>query len=419
MQKMLIEGKTPLNGTVKVQGAKNAALPVMAAAILLKGQSLELDNVPDLQDVRTMKELLEKLGAAVSFADGRMTIDVPEELEWNTPVEQVRKMRASSLVLGPLAARCGKVILPLPGGCAIGSRPIDFHLKALKAMGASISLKDGSVYAETTGRLKGANIVFDFPSVGATENIMMAAALADGSTMIENAACEPEIVNLADVLRGMGVPVFGDGTPTIRIMGQSFLKSSKASVVPDRIEAVTYLAGGVISKGKVTVVGIEPQLLASSLQKLEEIGAKLTLSPNSITAEYAGHLSAVTIKTMPHPGFPTDAQPQFMALLALADGTAVIHEGIFESRLRHVPEFNKMGTKISVQENTAFIEGVSSIKGAEVYATDLRAGAAMILLGLAAEGITKVGNLEHVWRGYDDIVSKMNALGAKISLIEE
>ncbi len=419
MQKMLIEGKTPLNGTVKVQGAKNAALPVMAAAILLKGQSLELDNVPDLQDVRTMKELLEKLGATVSFANGRMTIDVPEELDWNTPVEQVRKMRASSLVLGPLAARCGRVMLPLPGGCAIGSRPIDFHLKALKAMGASISLKDGSVYAETKGRLKGANIIFDFPSVGATENIMMAAALADGSTMIENAACEPEIVNLADVMRGMGVPVFGDGTSTIRIMGQSFLKSSKASVVPDRIEAVTYLAGAVISKGKVTVDGIEPQLLASSLQKLEEIGAKLTLLPDSITAEYAGHLNSVTIKTMPHPGFPTDAQPQFMALLALAEGTGVIHEGIFESRLRHVSEFNKMGTKISVQENTAFIEGVSSIKGAEVYATDLRAGAAMILLGLAAEGITKVGNLEHIWRGYDDIVGKMNALGAKISLVEE
>ncbi len=416
---MLIEGGTPLNGTVRVQGAKNAALPVMASAILLKGQTLELDNVPDLQDVRTMAELLQRLGADVNFADGRMKISVPEELEWNTPADLVRKMRASSLVLGPLTARCGKTVLPLPGGCAIGSRPIDFHIKALRAMGARITLHDGAVYAETDGRLKGAGVAFDFPSVGATENIMMAAALADGSTTIDNAACEPEIVNLANVLRGMGVPVFGDGTSTIRIMGQSFLKSSISSVVPDRIEAATYLVGGVISGGKVKVEGIEPQLLAAALQKLEEAGAKLTLEPDSITAEYAGRLSAVSIKTMPHPGFPTDAQPQFMALLSLAEGTSVIQEVIFESRLRHVPEFNKTGTKIAVQENTAVVEGVSGIKGAEMFATDLRAGAAMILLGIAAEGVTKVGNLDHVWRGYEDIVGKLNSLGAKIRLIEE
>ncbi len=419
MQKMLIKGGTALNGIIKVQGAKNAALPVMAAAILLKGQTLELDNVPDLQDVRTMAELLRQLGADVRFKNGSMTINVPENLDWNTPAEQVRKMRASSLVLGPLLARCQKVILPLPGGCAIGSRPIDFHLKALKAMGAAITLKDGAVYAETNGRLKGTNIIFDFPSVGATENIMMAAALADGSTTIENAACEPEIVNLAETLRGMGVPVFGDGTPNIRIMGQRFLKSSKASIVADRIEAVTYLIGGVLSKGKVTVTGIEPQLLTVALQKLEDIGAKLTLAPDSITAEYAGKLKAVSIRTMPHPGFPTDAQPQFMALLSVADGTSVIHEGIFESRLMHVPEFNKMGTKIAVQENTAIVEGVSEIFGAEVYATDLRAGAAMILLGITADGVTKVGNLHHVWRGYENIVEKMNSLGANISLIED
>ena len=416
---MLIEGGTPLNGTVRVQGAKNAALPVMASAILLKGQTLELDNVPDLQDVRTMAELLQRLGAEVHFADGRMKISVPEELKWNTPADLVRKMRASSLVLGPLTARCGKTVLPLPGGCAIGSRPIDFHIKALRSMGARISLRNGAVYAETDGRLKGARVAFDFPSVGATENIMMAAALADGSTTIENAACEPEIVNLANVLRGMGVPVFGDGTSAVRIMGQSFLKSSSASVVPDRIEAATYLVGGVISGGKVKVEGIEPQLLAAALQKLEEAGAKLTLEPYGITAEYAGKLSAVSIKTMPHPGFPTDAQPQFMALLSIAEGTSVIQEIIFESRLRHVPEFNKAGTKIAVQENTAVIEGVSALKGTEMFATDLRAGAAMILLGIAAKGKTKVGNLDHVWRGYEDIVGKLNSLGAKIKLIEE
>lgn len=419
MQKLLIEGGHPLNGTIKVQGAKNAALPVMAAAILLKGQTLELDNVPNLHDVNTMTELLRALGAAVTFKDGRVKIDVPQELDWNTPVALVRKMRASSLVLGPLAARCGKVLLPLPGGCAIGSRPIDFHLKALKEMGAEISLKDGAVFAETEGRLKGANICFDFPSVGATENIMMAAALAYGATNIENAACEPEIVNLADVLRGMGVPVTGDGTPYIRILGQRFLKSSKSSVVADRIEAFTYLAAGVISHGCVTVDGISPQLLSAALQKLEQAGGKLTLAPNRITAEYAGKILPVTLKTLPHPGFPTDAQPQMMALLAFADGTSRIHEGIFESRLMHVPEFNKTGTKIAIQEDSAIINGVEKINGAEMYATDLRAGAAMILLGLAAEGTTKVCNLEHVWRGYDDIVGKLKSLGAELSLIDE
>jgi len=419
LQKLLIEGGHPLNGTIKVQGAKNAALPVMAAAILLKEQTLELDNVPNLHDVNTMTELLRALGAAVTFKDGSVKIDVPQELDWNTPAALVRKMRASSLVLGPLVARCGKVRLPLPGGCAIGSRPIDFHLKALKEMGAEISLKDGAVYAETEGRLKGANICFDFPSVGATENIMMAAALADGATNIENAACEPEIVNLADVLRGMGVPVTGDGTPYIRILGQRFLKSSKSSVVADRIEAFTYLAAGVISHGCVTVDGISPQLLSAALQKLEQAGVKLTLAPNRITAEYAEKILPVTLKTLPHPGFPTDAQPQMMALLVFADGTSRIHEGIFESRLMHVPEFNKTGTKIAIQEDSAIINGVEKINGAEMYATDLRAGAAMILLGLAAEGITKVGNLEHVWRGYDDIVGKLKSLGAVLSLIDE
>jgi len=419
LQKLLIEGGHPLNGVINVQGAKNAALPVMAAAILLKSQTLELENVPNLHDVNTMAELLRELGAEVTFAKGEVKIDVPEELNWNTPATLVRKMRASSLVLGPLAARCGKVMLPLPGGCAIGSRPIDFHLKALKEMGAEISLKDGAVYAETDGRLKGANITFDFPSVGATENIMMAAALADGYTNIENAACEPEIVNLADVLRGMGVPVTGDGTPSVRILGQRFLNSSKSAVVADRIEAFTYLVAGVISRGKVTVKGIAPQLLSSALQKLEEAGAKLTLEPDSITAEYAGKILPVTIKTMPHPGFATDAQPQMMALLTLADGTSRIHEGIFESRLMHVPEFNKAGAKIAIQDNTAIVNGEEKIFGAEMFATDLRAGAAMILMGLAAEGTTKVGNLGHVWRGYDDIVGKLQSLGAKISLIDE
>lgn len=413
---MIIRGGNPLYGTVDVQGAKNAALPVMAASILLKGKKLTLKKVPDLYDINTMSDLLRHIGITVEFKNNFMTIDVPEELSWDAPAELVRKMRASSLVLGPLLARCGKAVLPLPGGCVLGSRPIDFHLKGLTKMGAEIDLNRGSVYA-SAGKLKGERITLDYPSVGATENLMMAAALAHGVTYIENAAQEPEIINLADVLRLMGIPVKGDGTPTIRITGRPEAGSAEAEIIPDRIEAATYLIAGIITKGSVTVRGIDSGLIDAILLKLEEAGATIEIMLDEVTAKYSGTLTGIPVKTMPYPGFPTDTQPQLMAALALATGTSVIHESVFDSRLLHINEFKKMGAKIELQDSTAIVTGVGKLIGTEVHASNLRAGAALILMGLAAEGITTVHDLYHVWRGYEGLVDKLRSLGADIELI--
>ncbi|MDD5420632.1 MAG: UDP-N-acetylglucosamine 1-carboxyvinyltransferase [Synergistaceae bacterium] len=413
---MIIRGGTPLFGTVDVQGAKNAALPVMAASILLKGKRLTLKKVPDLYDINTMSDLLRHLGISVEFKNNFMTIDVPEELSWDAPAELVRKMRASSLVLGPLLTRCGKAILPLPGGCVLGSRPIDFHLKGLTKMGAEIDLNRGSVYA-SAGKLKGERITLDFPSVGATENLMMAAALAHGVTYIENAAQEPEIINLADVLRLMGIPIKGDGTPTIRITGKPEAGTAEAEIIPDRIEAATYLIAGIITKGAVTVRGIDSGLIDAILLKLEEAGATIEIMLDEVTAKCDGSLTGIPVKTMPYPGFPTDTQPQLMAALSLASGTSVIHESVFDSRLLHINEFKKMGAKIELQDSTAIVTGVGKLIGAEVHASNLRAGAALILMGLAAEGVTTVHDLYHVWRGYEGLVDKLRSLGADIELI--
>ena len=413
---MIIRGGIPLYGTVDVQGAKNAALPVMAASILLKGKKLTLKKVPDLYDINTMSDLLRHIGITVEFKNNFMTIDVPEELSWDAPSELVRKMRASSLVLGPLLARCGKAILPLPGGCVLGSRPIDFHLKGLAKMGAEIDLNRGSVYA-SAGKLKGERITLDYPSVGATENLMMAAALAHGVTYIENAAQEPEIINLADVLRLMGIPVKGDGTPTIRITGRPEAGSAEAEIIPDRIEAATYLIAGIITKGAVTVRGIDSGLIDAILLKLEEAGATIEIMLDEVTAKCNGTLTGIPVKTMPYPGFPTDTQPQLMAALALASGTSVIHESVFDSRLLHINEFKKMGAKIELQDSTAIVTGVGKLIGTEVHASNLRAGAALILMGLAAEGATTVHDLYHVWRGYEGLVDKLRSLGADIELI--
>ncbi|MDD3962916.1 MAG: UDP-N-acetylglucosamine 1-carboxyvinyltransferase [Synergistaceae bacterium] len=414
--KMIIRGGTPLFGTVDVQGAKNAALPVMAASILLKGKRLTLKKVPDLYDINTMSDLLRHLGISVEFKNNFMTIDVPEELSWDAPAELVRKMRASSLVLGPLLTRCGKAVLPLPGGCVLGSRPIDFHLKGLTKMGAEIDLNRGSVYA-SAGKLKGERITLDFPSVGATENLMMAAALAHGVTYIENAAQEPEIINLADVLRLMGIPIKGDGTPTIRITGKPEAGTAEAEIIPDRIEAATYLIAGIITKGAVTVRGIDSGLIDAILLKLEEAGATIEIMLDEVTAKCDGSLTGIPVKTMPYPGFPTDTQPQLMAALSLASGTSVIHESVFDSRLLHINEFKKMGAKIELQDSTAIVTGVGKLIGAEVHASNLRAGAALILMGLAAEGVTTVHDLYHVWRGYEGLVDKLRSLGADIELI--
>ncbi len=324
-------------------------------------------------------------------------------------------MRASSLVLGPLVARCGRALLPLPGGCVLGSRPLDFHLKGLGKMGADIELKAGAVTA-TAGRLKGAAISLDFPSVGATENLMMAAALADGTTFIENAAKEPEISNLAEILRLMGVQIKGDGTENIKIIGADELHSASGEIIPDRIEAATYLMTGVITKGCVTVRGIAPAFLESVLNKMEEAGVDIDVFNGEISARWKEPLSGVTVKTLPYPGFPTDAQPQIMALLTLANGSSVIHESVFDSRLLHINEFRKMGAKIEVQDNVAIVTGVSRLEGAEVLSSNLRAGAALIMLGLVAEGETTVKGLKHVWRGYEGLVKKLRSLGAEIKI---
>ncbi|MDR3322195.1 MAG: UDP-N-acetylglucosamine 1-carboxyvinyltransferase [Synergistaceae bacterium] len=417
--RMLIRGGRPLSGRIKTQGAKNAALPVMAAALLLKGRRLTLERVPDLQDIHTMANLLRCLGAEIEFADGRMTIDVPEDLRWETPTDLVRRMRASSLVLGPLVARCGRAVLPLPGGCAIGSRPIDFHLKALVRMGAEIDLEHGSVHARTNG-LSAAKIYFDFPSVGATENILMTAALTPGESVIENAAREPEIMNLACALRAMGASIEGDGTDTIRVKGAGDLGSASVTIIPDRIEASTYLLAGVITRGDVTVDAIDPEYMEALVFKLGEAGVPVEVSNDSVSVRCGGlRWGGITLKTLPYPGFPTDMQPQIMAALSMADGTSVIHESVFDSRYMHVGEFRRMGCKIDIQGNTVVITGVSQLTGAEVHASDLRAGAALILLGLAADGETVICSLKHVWRGYENLIEKLTSLGADIELLPD
>ncbi len=391
----------------------------MASAILLRGRRLTLERVPDLQDIHTMADLLRHLGIVVDYEAGRMTLDVPADLKWEAPADLVRRMRASSLVLGPLVARCQRAVLPLPGGCAIGSRPIDFHLKALARMGAEIDLEQGSVHAEAE-RLVPARIPLDFPSVGATENILMTAALVPGETVVENAAREPEIVNLADALRAMGAEIVGDGTETIRIRGRDRLESAEVEIIPDRIEASTYLLAGVMTRGRISVKGIVPEYLEALLGKLEEAGVSVDVAGNTVSVCCEGkNWGGVMLKTQPYPGFPTDVQPQIMAALCLAEGTSVIHESVFDSRYVHVAEFRKMGCKIDIQGNTVVITGVPKFTGAEVHASDLRAGAALILMGLAAEGETVVCSLQHVWRGYERLVDKLSALGADVEPIAD
>lgn len=416
-ERLVINGGAQLNGVLTAQGAKNAALPIMAASLLLRGKRLVIDRVPDLHDIHTMADLLGHLGVKVDFKDHRMVLDVPEDIGWETPSSLVRKMRASSLVLGPLVARCGRAILPLPGGCAIGSRPIDFHIRGLSKMGATFDLMQGSFHGRASG-LKPARIYLDFPSVGATENLMMAASLVEGETILENAAREPEVVNLAHTLRAMGACIEGEGSGTIRINGVKELNDASVSVIPDRIEASTYLLAGVITRGKVTVRDIVPDHIDSLCSKLEEAGVELEIQDSSVTV-YPSRYKAVSLKTLPYPGFPTDLQPQMMATMCLAEGTSVIHESVFESRFLHVGEFKRMGARIDLQGNTAIVAGVPKLVGAEVHASDLRAGAALVLMGLAAEDRTAVCDLEHIWRGYEGIVEKLRALGGRIIVTTE
>lgn len=419
MEKIIVRGGRQLNGTVKVEGAKNAVLPVIAASLLARNGTSTIYNVPALADVYTIQEVLRHLNAEVHFEDNTVTVDAGKMLNTEAPFEYVRKMRASFLVMGSLLARVGHARIALPGGCAIGSRPIDQHLKGFEAMGAKVKIGNGFIEASVRERLRGAKIYLDFPSVGATENIIMAATLARGTTTIENAAEEPEIVCLANYLNEMGAKVRGAGTGTVRIEGVDELIGARQTIIPDRIEAGTFMVASAITSGNVFVEGAEPEHLRPLIAKMEEMGVKILEEENGLRIMAPEQLKAVDIKTMPHPGFPTDMQPQLMALLLKARGTGVITETVFENRFMHVEEFRRMSGDIKIEGRSAIVNGPNQLQGAEVAATDLRAGAALTVAGLIADGVTRITGLEHIDRGYVDFAEKLKALGADIERITE
>ncbi len=413
MEKIIVRGGKRLEGTVKVEGAKNAVLPVIAATILASEGKSIIREVPQLSDVYTINEVLRHLNADVTFVNNDITVDASRGLNVEAPFEYVRKMRASVLVMGSLLARTGKARIALPGGCAIGSRPIDLHLKGFEAMGAKVKVGNGFIEAKAD-QLHGAKIYLDFPSVGATQNIMMAATVAKGTTTIENCAKEPEIVDLANFLNKMGANVKGAGTGTIRIKGVERLYGAEHTIIPDRIEAGTFMIASAITKGNVFVQGAVPEHLTSLIAKLEEMNVKIIEEENGLRVIGPEQLKAVDIKTMPHPGFPTDMQSQIMALLLAAKGTSVITETVFENRFMHVEEFRRMNADIKIQGRSVIIKGPCQLQGAEVAATDLRAAAALIIAGLIAEGYTRVTELHHLDRGYLNFHHKLKSLGADI-----
>lgn len=414
METLLIQGGAKLSGRVVVSGAKNAALPAIAAA-LLTGGTVNLSGVPSLDDIVTMCELLESVGVTVNRGPGCcLSLNARGASAREASYSLVRRMRASFLIAGPMLARFGIARMPMPGGCAIGSRPIDLHLKAFSAMGAELSVESGYIEATAPKGLKSAHIYFDYPSVGATENAMMAAALVKGSTVLENAAREPEIVDLANLLTKMGAKVVGAGTGVIRIQGTDELEGANHIVIPDRIEAGTYMTAAAITKGDVILENVVPEHLTAVIAKLRELGAAVEAEESEIRVSSEGKPKAVDIKTMPYPGFPTDLQAQFMALLSLADGMSIITETVFENRFMHVDELTRMGAKIRIDGRAAVIEGVDDLSGAPVNATDLRAGAALVVAGLAANGDTEIVNIGHIDRGYEHIERKLNSLGANV-----
>ena len=419
MEKIIVRGGKRLNGTVHVEGAKNAVLPIIAAALLASDGKNVLSEVPVLSDVYTINEVLRHLNAEVVFENNKVTIDASKELNIEAPFEYVRKMRASVQVMGPLLARNGRARIALPGGCAIGSRPIDQHLKGFEAMGAKVQVGNGFVEAYVEGELKGAKIYLDFPSVGATENIMSAATLAKGTTILENAAKEPEIVDLANFLNAMGAKVRGAGTGTIRIEGVDKLYGANHSIIPDRIEAGTFMVAAAITGGDILIENAVPEHLRSITAKMEEMGVKIIEENEGVRVIGPDKLKAVDIKTMPHPGFPTDMQSQMMALLLQADGTSMITETVFENRFMHVEEFRRMNADIKIEGRSVIMNGPNSLQGAEVAATDLRAAAALILAGLVSEGYTRVTELKHLDRGYVNFHKKLAALGATIERVNE
>ncbi|MDQ0218489.1 UDP-N-acetylglucosamine 1-carboxyvinyltransferase [Peribacillus cavernae] len=419
MEKIIVRGGRRLSGTVKVEGAKNAVLPVIAATLLASDGKSIIKDVPTLSDVYTINEVLRNLNTEVAFHDNTVTVDASKELLDEAPFEYVRKMRASVLVMGSLLARNGRARVALPGGCAIGSRPIDQHLKGFEAMGAKVKVGNGFIEAEVDGRLKGARVYLDFPSVGATENIMMAASLAEGTTILENVAKEPEIVDLANFLNKMGAKVKGAGTGTLKIEGVNKLYGAEHSIIPDRIEAGTFMVAAALTKGNILVKGAIPEHLTSLIAKMEEMGVSITEEEDGLRVIGREKLKAVDIKTMPHPGFPTDMQSQMMSLLLRAQGTSMITETVFENRFMHVEEFRRMNANIKIEGRSVIMNGPSDLQGAEVAATDLRAAAALILTGLVAEGITRVTELKHLDRGYVNFHGKLAALGADVERINE
>ncbi len=416
MEKISIEGGTRLKGEVKISGAKNAALPIMAASILAAGDN-SISNVPRLEDIKTMGNLLTNLGVKFHAEGNRLFLRTDSINSAEAPYDLVKTMRASVLVLGPLLARMGEAKVSLPGGCAIGARPVNLHLMGLKKMGAEITIEEGYVRARAK-RLKGASIYFDIPTVTGTENLMMAASLAQGVTIIENAACEPEVVDLANALISMGADIHGAGTSIIKIKGANSLNPLNYSIIPDRIETGTFLIAAGITGGEIKIKGCIPEHIESVINKLREVGLNINQEEDGIMVKASDKLTSVDIKTMPYPGFPTDMQAQFMALMAIADGVSLITENIFENRFMHVAEMRRMGADISVEGATATVKGVPLLKGAPVMATDLRASASLILAGLASKGTTVVDRVYHLDRGYEKIEEKLKHLGAKVRRIK-
>ncbi|TMG73754.1 MAG: UDP-N-acetylglucosamine 1-carboxyvinyltransferase [Betaproteobacteria bacterium] len=413
MDKLRLRGGRPLEGEVRVSGAKNAALPIMCAA-LLSAEPLRLANVPQLMDVRTMARLLRQMGVeAAQPSGGRLMLQARGIGDPTAPYDLVKTMRASVLVLGPLLARCGRARVSLPGGCAIGQRPVDQHVKGLQAMGATIDIEHGYMNA-VAERLRGARIVMDMVTVTGTENLMMAATLAEGTTLIENAAREPEVLDLARCLTAMGARIEGAGSDVIRIDGVSSLHGAEHTVMSDRIETGTYLAAAAAAGGRIRLLGAAPDSLDATLEKLREAGARIAVNGTTIELEASGRPGAVSVRTAPYPGFATDMQAQFMALAAIAQGTAVITETIFENRFMHALELQRLGAEISIQGNSALVRGVERLQGATVMATDLRASAGLVIAGLLADGETVVDRIYHLDRGYEALEAKLGALGARV-----
>jgi UDP-N-acetylglucosamine 1-carboxyvinyltransferase len=415
MDKLRITGGRPLEGEVRISGAKNAALPIMCAA-LLSAKPLSVTNVPQLMDTSTLTTLLGQLGVDVERSDGRMVLQAKTISRPVAPYELVKTMRASVLVLGPLLARCGHAKVSLPGGCAIGARPVDQHIKGLQAMGATINVDHGDIRASAE-RLRGARIVMDLVTVTGTENLMMAATLAEGTTVLENAAREPEVVDLARCLTAMGAKIEGAGSDVIRIEGVASLGGAEHRVMPDRIETGTYLAAAAAAGGKVRLVGAAHDTLEATLEKLREAGASIRLGESSIEIEAQGRPRSVSLRTAPYPGFATDMQAQFMALATIASGSASITETIFENRFMHALEMQRMGADISIHGNTALVRGVERLQGATVMATDLRASAGLVVAALVAEGSSQIERIYHLDRGYETLEKKLSALGARVERV--